>query len=162
MLTRLSKHYKTGQQLPKDLIGRMVNARLFEEAFSVRRQLALSTIDIVLHTVGAKNLNKLYSKIMYDMLGINPPPNHLYLASFAHLAHGYDAGYYGYLWSRVYATDMFTRFSKGGMLNPKIGYDYRTWILEKGSSMKEVDLVTSFLGRKSNNKAFLKSIGVSQ
>ncbi|HED37736.1 MAG TPA: oligopeptidase A, partial [Ignavibacteria bacterium] len=85
----------------------------------------------------------------------------LFLAGFAHIVDGYDAGYYGYLWSRVYAEDMFTRFAKEGVLNLKTGREYRQWILEKGSSEEEMSLVEGFLGRKSNNKAFLKSIGVS-
>ena len=54
---------------------------------------------------------------------------------------------------------MFSRFKKEGVLNPKTGRDYRHWILEKGSSMEELDLVRGFLGRAPSNKAFLKSIG---
>jgi thimet oligopeptidase len=49
-------------------------------------------------------------------------------ASFPHLM-GYDAGYYGYLWSRVMAQDMFTRFEKEGVLNPKTGMAYRHLVL---------------------------------
>jgi thimet oligopeptidase len=92
-------------------------------------------------------------------MGITPPKRQLWIAGFGHIAGGYDAGYYSYLWSKVYAEDMFTRFEKEGVLNPKTGRDYRHWILEKGSSMKEIDLVRGFLGREPNNKAFLKSIG---
>jgi len=33
---------------------------------------------------------------------------------------GYDSGYYGYLWSEVYAEDMFTRFRDQGLLTPKL------------------------------------------
>ena len=40
------------------------------------------------------------------------------------------------------------------------GGDYRKWILEKGSSMEELDLVKKFLGREFNSKAFLKELGV--
>ena len=73
---------------------------------------------------------------------------------------GYDAGYYGYLWLRVYAADMYTRFRDGKVLDPEVGKAYRQWILEKGSSMEEIDLVRGFLGREPNNKAFLESIGL--
>ncbi|MDD3531099.1 MAG: Zn-dependent oligopeptidase [Candidatus Pacebacteria bacterium] len=159
MLTRLSKHYKTGQPMPKDLIKRIIDARLFGEAWSVRSQLVLASLDMVIHTKGTKDPVALYATLDKKLMGIAPPKRQLWIAGFGHIAHGYDAGYYGYLWSKVYAEDMFSRFKKEGILNPKTGSDYRRWVLEKGSSMEETDLVKGFLGRKPNNKAFLKSIG---
>jgi len=81
-------------------------------------------------------------------------------ASFGHLMGGYDAGYYGYLWSEVYAQDMFTRFSKEGLFNAKTGGDYLKWILQPGGATDPFELITSFLGRKPTNEAFLKSIGL--
>ena len=159
MLTRLSKHYKTGRPLPKDLIKRMIDARLFGEAWSVRSQLVLASLDLTIHTKGTNDPVALYAELDKKLMGITPPARQLWIAGFGHIAHGYDAGYYGYLWSKVYAEDMFSRFAKEGVLNPKTGGDYRRWILEKGSSEEEMDLVRGFLGRKPNNKAFLKSIG---
>lgn len=159
MLVRLSKHYKTGRSMPKDLIKRIIEARLFGEAWSVRSQLVLASLDLIIHTKGSKDPVALYAELDKKLMGITPPKRQLWIAGFGHIAHGYDAGYYGYLWSRVYAEDMFSRFAKGGVLNPKIGRDYRRWILEKGSSEEEIDLVRGFLKRKPNNRAFLKSIG---
>jgi thimet oligopeptidase len=161
MLRKLSKHYKTGKALPSDLVDRMIGARLFGEAWATRGQIVLAKLDLLLHTKKVAKPNALYAKLEQELLGLTPPKSQRYLAGFAHLAHGYDAGYYGYLWSRVFAEDMFTRFEKEGVLNPKTGRDYRRTILEKGSSVDEMELVEEFLGRKSNNKAFLKSIGAS-
>jgi len=158
MLTRLSRHYKTGRSMPKDLIKRIIDARFFGEAWSVRSQLVLASLDMITHTKGTKDPVELYAKLDKKLMGITPPKRQLWIAGFGHIAHGYDAGYYGYLWSRVYAEDMFSRFKKEGVLNPKTGRDYRHWILEKGSSEEEIDLACGFLKRKPNNKAFLKSI----
>ena len=56
-------------------------------------------------------------------------------ASFGHLLGGYDAGYYGYLWSKVYGDDMFSRFA-GRRASPtrRSAAAYRTAILERGGS----------------------------
>jgi Zn-dependent oligopeptidase len=72
---------------------------------------------------------------------------------------GYDAGYYGYLWAEVFAQDMFTRFEKEGLLNPKTGEDYRKWILEPGGEKQPSELLRGFLGREPNSDAFLKGLG---
>ena len=100
---------------------------------------------MTLHTKYSAHPELLYATLVKKYIGISLPKGQIFPAGFGHLM-GYDAGYYGYLWSKVFATDMFTRFEKEGLLNSKTGMAYRQTILERGSSEDEVKLVERFWG----------------
>jgi thimet oligopeptidase len=82
------------------------------------------------------------------------------LASFGHLMGGYDAAYYGYMWSEVFGDDMFSRFEEEGVTNPDVGMAYRREVLEKGGSVDADEMLTRFLGREPDNTAFLRKLGI--
>ena len=52
-------------------------------------------------------------------------------ASFAHIAGGYAAGYYGYMWAEVLALDMLSAFG-ATLMNPEVGRRFRSEILARG------------------------------
>ena len=81
----------------------------------------------------------------------------MFPAGFGHLASGYPAGYYGYMWSEVMALDMLSAF-KGNLLDPNVGRRYRDTILAPGSQEEESALVRRFLGREPSSKAFFDEI----
>jgi thimet oligopeptidase len=74
---------------------------------------------------------------------------------------GYDAGYYGYLWSKVYGDDMFSVFEDEGVLSPEVGRRYRAEILAMGSARDAWDHLEAFLGRPPNADAFLAKLGIA-
>lgn len=71
-----------------------------------------------------------------------------------------QAGYYGYLSSQVYSTDMFYTVFKKDPMNQKEGRRYRHTVLEKGGSQDEMQTLIDFLGREPNSKAFYKELGL--
>jgi thimet oligopeptidase len=73
---------------------------------------------------------------------------------------GYDAAYYGYMWSEVFGDDMFSRFEEEGVTNPDVGMAYRREVLEKGGSVDADQMLTRFLGREPENTAFLRKLGI--
>ena len=83
------------------------------------------------------------------------------LASFDHLL-DYSASYYGYLWSEVYAADMFSVFENNGVMDAETGRRFRKMVLEKGGSENPMLLVENFLNRKPDNLAFLRKQGISK
>ncbi len=86
-------------------------------------------------------------------------PETFFQAAFGHMT-GYQAGYYGYQWSLVYACDMFQRFKELGMLSPEAGRMYREKVLERGGTMDGLDLVRDFLGREPEMEAYLRNLGL--
>lgn len=161
-LLLLAKHYQTGEPMPEQMLGALVKSRDFMMASFTMKQMVYALFDYRLHSeplrVG-KDICALLNQTWSELLGVPLPDGNIFPAGFGHLM-GYDAKYYGYSWSRVFAADMFTRFEQEGVLNEKTGMDYRKYILEPGASKDEVSMVKDFLGREPNNKAFLKEIGV--
>ena len=81
-------------------------------------------------------------------------------AGFGHLMDGYDAGFYSYIWSEVYAWDLLAEFQKTNFADSAIGKRYRQTILERGGIRDPLVLVTDFLGRNPNDSAFNNRLGI--
>jgi thimet oligopeptidase len=73
--------------------------------------------------------------------------------SFGHLD-GYSAVYYTYMWSLVIAKDMFSQFDAGNLLAPGVAAKYRNAVLAPGGSKPAASLVSDFLGRPFDFKAW--------
>ncbi len=147
--------------LPDDLIERIVRARKFDAGVKYTRQVFLATYDQALHTRGEKvDPDAVDHELRGQIMGYPVNAEEHFGATFGHLMGGYDAGYYGYLWSEVFASDMFTRFQKEGVLNPTTGLAYRHDILAPGRSREPMELLKSFLGREPNEEAFLRLAGI--
>jgi len=125
------------------------------------RQLLFGTVDMAYHGAHPpSDTTKVYGRFAKEVSLIPMSDGTHPEASFGHLMGGYDAGYYGYLWSKVYAQDMFSVFKSQGVMNPAVGRRYRTEILERGSSRDEMDSLKAFLGRDPSETPFLESIGL--
>lgn len=161
VLKKISRHYQTGEALPDDLIKRMIAAKNFGAGGMYLRQDFFAQYDMTLHTADTTpDTTKLYFELTKKIRGLPLTKGTIPQASFGHIMGGYDAGYYGYLWSEVIAEDFFGEFKKNGIFNPETGLKFRREILEKGGTLDEEKMVENFLGRPADNKPFLKSIGL--
>ena len=161
VLRRFARHHETGEPIPTDLVDKLVAARHVNEALDTLRQVSLGKLDLGLHGPGD---HRDLDAIMLDAESVGLLPHQegtFFPASFGHLLGGYDAGYYGYLWSKVFGLDMFSRFEEAGVTNPDVGLAYRRKILERGGSRDAADLMRDFLGREPNNEAFLRHLGLT-
>ena len=159
ILNRFARHYKTGESMPEELISNIVKLNYFLKAYNTTRQIFYAKYDQAVHGSDVpESTTKLWDDIMLEITKYPSQSNTHFEASFDHLVSGYSASYYSYLWSDVMSADMFSRFDKEGLLNPKLGMEYRIKVLSKGDSVDPEELVTDFLGRKSNSDAFLNEL----
>jgi Zn-dependent oligopeptidase len=79
-------------------------------------------------------------------------------SGFAHIVGGYEAGYYGYLYSQVFSADMFKTIFAIDPMSKVSGLKYRAEILQPGGSRDEMESLVAFLGREPTNDAFMESL----
>lgn len=161
VLASLSGHNKDhSKKLPKELLDRMIAAKNLDNGLKYSRQAFFALTDMRYHMQPTTNTTEVWHDGMKNIFGIAAADGTHEEGSFGHLF-GYEAGYYSYLWSEVFAADMFSRFEKDGVMNPATGLAYRQLILAPGGTQEPMELLKSFLGREPNQEAFLRQIGLS-
>lgn len=162
ILSKISGHYTDpNKKLPQALLDNMLKAKNFQQAYGYTKQLLYATFDMTIHTAkDPVDVTATYNNLHKQLMGIDAIPGNHFAAGFGHMMGGYDAGYYGYLWSEVYAQDMFSKFESEDILSSKLGHRYRRTILESGSMREAIDLLKDFLGREPNSDAFFKKLGI--
>lgn len=162
LMKKISKHYKTGDSLDDATITSIKKLREDFAVGSVYYTMALGLLDFNFHS-GKKITNLInYSEKFLGKLGMrDSSPKNLFPAGWGHM-NGYASSYYAYSVSLIYAYDIFSKFEEGGIMNKKLGMELRNKILSKGGSEDEFSYMKDFLGRKPNNKAFLKALGIKK
>lgn len=162
VLKEISSNWKTGAPLPKTLIAKMIAARNVDYAYLTTRQILYATVDMTYHSSGPHvDTTAVWAKLSPELTPQRLYPGTHPQASFGHLMAGYDAGYYGYLWSKVYAQDLFTAFAQGGLESPLVGMRYRRDILAPARTYEPDVEVRNFLGRPMNPNAFYEQFGIA-
>ncbi len=162
ILERVSSNVTTGQPLPDALIQKMIAARYVHYALLTTTQIEYATVDMKYHTAPPP----VDATAVWKATVAQTTPNQFVEgthpeSAFGHLMGGYDAGYYGYLWSKVYAQDMFSRFRSQGLTNPAAGMAYRRDILAPARLQEPDQEVRAFLGRPMNPDAFYRELGIT-
>jgi thimet oligopeptidase len=161
ILKEVSSNVSTGEPLPDDMIQKMIAVKHVSDGVRWARQAFFGTYDLALHSNGPHvDPTQLFFYYESRMTVFAGDPGTVPEASFGHLMSGYDAGYYGYLWSLVFAQDMFTDFENEGLESPVIGARYRHDILEKGATEEPDVLLREFMGRPMKIDAFYDYLGI--
>ena len=164
-LALISGHVDTGDTLPADLLKKMLEAKNYNSALQMVRQIEFSLFDFILHQqykVGEKGqAQRVLAEVRSKVAVIEAPEFNRFQHSFSHIfAGGYAAGYYSYKWAEVLSADAFSRFEETGIFNAETGRSFLTNILEKGGSEAPMTLFKAFMGREPSIDALLRHSGI--
>ena len=163
-LKPFAKHYQTGEEIPDELIDRIVAAKNYLAAYAQVRQLQFGMIDMAWHTLKAlpeEGTVEFEHKVYAPTNVIAKPEGTCMSTSFNHIfTGGYAAGYYSYKWSEVLAADAYSRFAAEGIFNTEVSDSFRSNILSKGSQDDEATLYRRFRGHDPEPRALLESQGI--
>jgi thimet oligopeptidase len=153
---------KDGKTIPRELVEKMNKARYFNAGLGDMTQLGYSNISLQFHQNPVPDDLGKATRQWRDAYAIVPSPDYVQMQdAFGHL-NGYSAIYYTYRWSKVIADDLFTRFDKEGLRNPKTAADYRRLVLEPGGTKPAAELVRDFLGRDVSLDAYKAEMAKDQ
>ena len=142
--------------VPEPLLAQAAAARRYGKGMAYARQWLYAAYDLTLHGSEATDPMVLWAR-MEGASALGHQPGTMFPAGFSHVATGYGAGYYGYLWSEVVAADLRTAFA-ADHLDPAVGGRYRRIVLANGSQLPPRALVHQFLGRDGNARAFFEDL----
>lgn len=165
-LLLFAKHYETGETLPEALFEKMFNAKNFQSAMLLLRQLEFSLFDFMLHLKFDENEPHHIQKILDDVrreISVIPIADfNRFQHSFSHIfSGGYAAGYYSYKWAEVMSSDAFSLFLERGIFDAQTAKCFRQHILEPGGSEDPAILFKRYRGRDPSIEALLHQTGIN-
>jgi len=164
VLNMYAKHYKTGEVIPAELVGKIKNSSYFNTGFINVELLSASMLDMAYHSLEAPvsiEVGKFETDYLTKiglMKEIEPRYHSTY---FTHIVGGYDAGYYCYTWAAVLDNDAFGAFQEKGIFDKATADSFRKEILEPMGITDGEQSYIRFRGREPKIDAILKNRGLN-
>ncbi len=164
-LDLIGSHYETGDPIPDDLFNKMLEAKNFQSAMQMVRQLEFAIFDFRLHfqdsDYSSESIQQLLDEVRRETAVIIPPKYNRFQNSFTHIfSGGYAAGYYSYKWAEVLSADAFSKFEENGIFDHETGQQFLNTILEQGGSRDAYELFVEFRGRQPSITPLLRHAGI--
>jgi peptidyl-dipeptidase Dcp len=160
-----AKHYKTGEDMPNELVEKIKKSRTFNQGFATTEYLEAALLDMAWHMIApdaplqdADTFEPEALKRFHIYVAEVPPRYHT--TYFSHSWGGYSAGYYAYLWSEVIDDDAFAWFKEQGGMSRKNGQRFREMILAHAGTQDSAAMYRAFRGRDAVVEPLLEERGL--
>ncbi|HUP48957.1 MAG TPA: M3 family metallopeptidase [Thermoanaerobaculia bacterium] len=155
-LSLIRDHCPDCPPIDESLVGRLTAAAKFGAGIDYGRQLLYAEFDMALSGPSPAPCLEVWQR-MEASTPMGYVEGTAFPGTFEHIAGGYAAGYYGYMWAKAIALDMLSAFG-ADLMNRDVGRRVREMILSRGGEEPARSLVESFLGRPVSSAAFFERI----
>lgn len=167
VLANYALHHETGEQIPQELLDRVIEADKFNEGFRTTEYLAAAILDMCYHTLPLEEIPEADEILAFEAqclddagIAFEPVPPRYRTTYFSHIMGGYSAGYYSYIWSEVLDADSVQWLEDNGGLTRENGDHFRATLLSQGGSKDAMQLFRDFVGRDPNIQPLLERRGL--
>lgn len=165
-LKPFAKHYQTGEEIPTELIDKIIDSKNYLSAYYQVRQLHFGILDMAWHNVSeahSADALEVERTALKPYLTLPVVDGTMISTSFSHIfSGGYSAGYYSYKWSEVLEADAFSLFKEKGIFSTEVAQSFRDNILSRGSVEPEAVLYRNFRGHDPEPQALLDKLGIKR
>jgi peptidyl-dipeptidase Dcp len=165
VLRMFANHYETGEPMPQEIVDKINASAKFNQGFITVEYMAAAYLDMayhVLETPEAVEPRPFESAAMADIGLIDEIIPRYRTGYFLHIfGHGYEAGYYSYIWSEILDADAFQAFKETSLFDPETAARYRAEILSKGGTRPGMELYVNFRGREPSIEPLLENRGLN-
>lgn len=159
-------HYQTGEPIPDDLIGRILQSRNFNVAYACMRQVSFGLLDMAYYTQEkefTEDIMPFERRAWEKAMVTEQRPDTCMTVQFSHImAGGYAAGYYSYKWAEVLDADAFSVFKKNGIFDKQTAQSLRDNVLSRGGTENPMTLYKRFRGQEPTIDALLERNGITK
>ena len=159
-----AKHYQTGEDMPAELIEKLVASKNYLAAYFTIRQLSFGMLDMAWHSITEPYTGEV---LAFEQQAVAPTQvlpvveGTAMGPAFTHIfSGGYAAGYYGYKWAEVLAADAYSYFiEKNDIFSQEVATKFRA-LLEQGGHKHPMELYKEFRGHEPQTKALIDQMNL--
>lgn len=161
-----AKHYKTGEDIPAELLAKLDKSGKYGQGFITSEYVQASLLDMDYHVL--KEVPSDLDIVAFEADAMNKrgalpqiPPRYRSTYFNHTMGGGYTAGYYSYMWAEVLDADAFQAFKESGnIFDKETASKFRKYVLTPGGIDDAMDMYKNFRGTEPNIDPLLKNRGL--
>lgn len=166
VLNNYARHHETGETIPPEMVAAIERAAAFNQGHALGEVMSAALLDMKWHELAPGEAPRdvaAFEQQALASLGLRTdlvPPRYL-TPYFRHVfSHGYEAGYYSYLWTEMLNHDAYDYVESNGGMNREMGERIRETFMGQGHSKPYSVMYRDFTGRDPRVGPMLEARGL--